>query len=66
MDMQRSVRVTALKKAAIVMNALAGSMIDGDTKKETQSLTWVISWAVKEIEAMDAEIEKLRGEHDNH
>ena len=53
MDMERKTYITALKKAAIVMNALAMSMKDESTKNETQSLAWVISWAIGQLEASD-------------
>lgn len=50
MELEDKVRVIALKKAAIVMNALAESMKDESTKSETKSLAWTISWAVQKIE----------------
>lgn len=52
MDIEDKVRVLALKKAAIVMNALAESMQDANTKNETKSLAWSISWAVTRIEEL--------------
>lgn len=51
MELEDKVRILALKKAAIVMNALADQMQDEHTKGETKSLAWTISWAVKKIEA---------------
>lgn len=51
-----SVRLDALKKAAIVMNAVADSMKDPDTRSETKSLAWTISWAAGEL--AKAKIEK--------
>lgn len=50
MDIEDKIRVIALKKAAIVMNALAEQMCDETTKNETKSLAWTISWAIKKIE----------------
>jgi len=50
MDIETKTRLLALKKAAIVMNALADSMQDASVKNETKSLAWSISWAVTEIE----------------
>lgn len=50
MELEDKVRILALKKAAIVMNALAEQMQDENTKNETKSLAWTISWAVKKIE----------------
>ncbi len=50
MDIEDKIRVIALKKAAIVMNALAEGMKDESTKNETKSLAWTISWAVGKIE----------------
>lgn len=49
-SLEYSVYITALKKAAIVMNALAMQMKDEATRDETKSLAWTISWAVKELE----------------
>ena len=43
-------RILALKKAAVVMGALGDSMKDGETKRETRSLAWTITWAVGELE----------------
>lgn len=54
MDIETKVRLIALKKAAIVMNALAESMKDESTKSETKSLAWTITWAVNEIEKYSA------------
>lgn len=51
MDIEDKIRITALKKAAIVMNALAESMTSDSVKNETKSLAWVITWAVEKIEA---------------
>lgn len=48
--LEYEVRLSALKKAAIVMNALAGSLSTEEARSETKSLAWVITWAVKEIE----------------
>ena len=50
MELEDQVRVMALKKAVIVMNALAEQMNDESTKQETKSLAWSISWAVAKIE----------------
>jgi hypothetical protein len=49
-NLQHAVYITALKKATIVMNALAMQMKDEPTRDETKSLAWTISWAVKELE----------------
>ena len=49
-DIENAIHITALKKAAIVMNALAMSMRDQHARDETKSLAWVISWAVDELE----------------
>lgn len=54
MDIEDKVRIEALKKAAIVMNALAESMQGADVKSETKSLAWTISWAVTELERLKA------------
>ena len=51
--LENKYRIVALKKAAIVMNALADSIKDEATKSETKSLAWTISWAVKELEKMN-------------
>lgn len=48
--LEYGVYITALKKAAIVMNALAMQMKDESTRDETKSLAWTISWAVTELE----------------
>lgn len=50
MDIEDTYRILALKKAAIVMNALADSMQDASTKDETKSLAWSITWAVQKLE----------------
>jgi hypothetical protein len=52
-NLEKAVCITALKKAAIVMNALAESMKDESVKSETKSLAWAISWAVLELEKND-------------
>jgi hypothetical protein len=52
MELEDKVRITALKKAAIVMNALADSIQDKYTKSETKLLAWSISWAVTELEEL--------------
>lgn len=49
-ELEDHYRILALKKAAIVMNSLADSFKDENTKSETKSLAWAISWAVKTIE----------------
>ena len=49
------IRVEALKKAAIVMNAIAETMQEGETKLETKSLAWIITWAVGELETKNKE-----------
>jgi hypothetical protein len=49
MDIEDKIRLDSLNKAAIVMNALAESFKDADTKAETKSLAWAISWAVVKI-----------------
>lgn len=50
MELEDKVRVIALKKVAIVMNALAEQMRDENTKNETKSLARTILWAVTKIE----------------
>lgn len=67
MDIEDKVRLLALKKAAIVMNALADSMQQQSTKDETKSLAWTISWAVTRIhellkEQSDGQAQEHRGE----
>jgi hypothetical protein len=52
MDIEDKYRLLALKKAAIVMNALADSMNGQEVKEETKSLAWSISWAVTRIEEL--------------
>ncbi len=52
-NLENYYRILALKKAAIVMNALAASMKDESTKSETKSLAWTITWAVNELETRD-------------
>ena len=52
MDIEDKVRLVALKKAAIVMNALAESMREPSTKEETKSLAWSISWAVARLDGL--------------
>lgn len=49
MELEDKIRLESLKKAAIVMNTLADSFKDADTKAETKSLAWVIAWAVVKI-----------------
>ncbi len=49
-QLEKEIRITALKKAALVMNALAEQIKDEANKSETKSLAWTISWAVKELE----------------
>lgn len=49
MELEDKIRILALKKAAIVMNALADSMQDETTKSETKSLAWTITWAVSQL-----------------
>jgi hypothetical protein len=53
--MNSSFWVEALKKAAIVMNAIAETMQEGETKLETKSLAWIITWAVGELETKNKE-----------
>jgi hypothetical protein len=48
-DLEFQTRLTALKKAHIVMNGLADSISDESTKAETKTLAWAISWAVTEL-----------------
>ena len=52
MDIEDTVRLLALKKAAIVMNALAGSLKDAGARQETKTLAWTITWAVDELERL--------------
>ena len=52
MDIEDTYRLLTLKKAAIVMNALADSMNGQEAKEETKSLAWSISWAVTRIEEL--------------
>lgn len=54
-DLEFTVRILALKKAAIVMNALAKNMNEQKVKSETESLAWTISWAVQELETLRKE-----------
>jgi hypothetical protein len=49
-DMEFDVYITALKKAAIVMDALAMQMKDAAARSETKSLAYTISWAVQKLE----------------
>ncbi len=49
-DLENKYRIQALKKAALVMNALAEGTKDEATKSETKSLAWTITWAVNELE----------------
>lgn len=49
-DLEKKYRLHALKKAALVMNTIADSMKEGETKSETKSLAWTITWAVNELE----------------
>ena len=49
MKLEDKTRVLGLKKAAIVMNALAESL-NGTTQDETKTLAWCITWAVNELE----------------
>ena len=57
MNIEDKTRLLALKKAAIVMNGLADSFKDEETKSETKSLAWAISWAVVRItELMGGEL----------
>ena len=51
-ELELKYRILALKKACIVMNALAESFEHETTKQETKSLAWTISWAVAELEKM--------------
>ena len=51
-ELELKYRILALKKACIVMNALAESFEHETTKHETKSLAWTISWAVAELEKM--------------
>ena len=51
MDLPDKYRLLALKKAAIVMNALADTMENHGNKQETQMLTWSIIWAANKIES---------------
>lgn len=50
MNLEDKVRILALKKAAIVMNALAAGLQDKSAQNETKSLSWAITWAVEKIE----------------
>jgi hypothetical protein len=43
MELEDRIRIDALKKAAIVMNALANSFESQSTKQETKSLAWTIT-----------------------
>lgn len=49
-NLEFSIRVTALKKAALVMGGLSKGMKSAEAKAEIESLAWVISWAVNELE----------------
>ena len=49
MDLEDKARILALKKAAVVMNGLADSIKDENTKQNTKTLAWAISWAVTEL-----------------
>lgn len=53
-NLEFKVRILALKKAAIVMGALAKQMKEHHVQSETESLAWTISWAVKELEERHA------------
>lgn len=44
------VRLDSVKKAALVLNALADSFKDAEAKSETKSLAWAVTWAVKKLE----------------
>lgn len=48
-DFAFKTRLDALKKACIVMNSIADGFKDEDTRNETKSLAWAISWAVVEL-----------------
>lgn len=49
-DLEKHYRLIALKKAALVMNALAEGMKEQSVKDETKSLAWTITWAINELE----------------
>ena len=48
--LENKYRILALKKASIVLNAMADSFKDEYSKQETKSLAWAVSWAVMELE----------------
>lgn len=49
-DLEFKVRILALKKAAIVMGALAKQMKEHGAQSETETLAYSISLAVRELE----------------
>ena len=49
MKLEDKTRLLGLKKAAIVLDALAQSL-KGETQHETKTLAWCITWAVEELE----------------
>jgi hypothetical protein len=49
MKLEDKTRVLGLKKAAIILNALAESL-KGETQHEAKTLIWCITWAVEELE----------------
>lgn len=49
MKLEDKIRIDSLKLAAVVLNQLADSFKDANTKQETKSLAWVTSWAVIEL-----------------
>ena len=48
-------RLDGLKKACIVLNAIAENFKDEQTKLETKSLAWCVSHAVVEIARLEAD-----------
>lgn len=48
--LEKQFRVTALKKAALVMNELARTMKPGGVRDETKDLARMIVWAANYVE----------------
>ena len=49
MDLEYRERILTLKKAAVVLDAIADRFDGEELKSQTKSLAWGVSWAVEEL-----------------
>lgn len=58
-NLEKQFRILALKKAAIVMDALANGFKDPQARQDTKDLAYAITWAVQQIESSCDMLEAL-------